>query len=228
MLRAPGVYRPRADTRLLVEAIREAALPRGAHVLDVGTGTGVLAVAAARSGAAEVTAVDVSRRAVLTAYLNTRMRRLPVRVERGDVQDPSETRQFDVILSNPPYVPSEQPRPPERGGARSWDAGSDGRAVLDPLCVRSARLLAPRGTLLIVHSALCGVERTLTRLRRSGLKASVVARRAERFGPVLRARAGLLEARGIIEPGQRHEQLVVIRGDRPEPLEGPEACGDGT
>lgn len=71
----------------------------------------------------------------------------------------------------------------------------------------------------MVHSALCGVERTLTRLRRLGLKASVVARQAERFGPVMRDRAGLLEDRGMIEPGQRYEQLVVIRGDRLESRE---------
>ncbi|RCW44613.1 release factor glutamine methyltransferase [Halopolyspora algeriensis] len=198
--------------------MRQAALPLGARVLDVGTGTGVLAVAAARAGATEVTAVDISRRAVLAARLNTRMRRLPVRVEHGDVPDPSTaSRRFDVVLANPPYVPSAGPFPPERGGARSWDAGSDGRAVLDPLCQRASHLLVPGGTLLIVHSALCGVDRTLTRLRQSGLKATVVARRPERFGPVMRERIDLLESRGIIEPGQRYEQLVVIRGDRPEP-----------
>lgn len=195
--------------------MKQAALPRGARVLDVGTGTGALAVAASRAGAVEVTAVDVSRRAVLAARLNTSMRRLPVRVERGDVLAAAGSRRFDVILANPPYVPSDRSRPPERGGSRAWEAGTDGRALLDPLCDKGAQLLAAGGTLLFVHSELCGVSRTLDRLREWGLKASVVARRSERFGPVMRGRTGLLEERGIILPGQRDEQLVVIRGDRP-------------
>jgi release factor glutamine methyltransferase len=61
------------------------------------------------------------------------------------------------------------------------------------------------------------VDATVRRLRDTGLKASVVARRRVPFGPVLRARAGFLERSGLIEPGQRHEELVVIRGDRPDP-----------
>jgi release factor glutamine methyltransferase len=71
--------------------------------------------------------------------------------------------------------------------------------------------------LLIVHSAICGVETTLNALRQGGLKAAVVARRREPFGPVMLQRIALLERRGLIEPGQRHEELVVIRGDQPDP-----------
>ncbi|QLY28765.1 hypothetical protein [Nocardia huaxiensis] len=67
----------------------------------------------------------------------------------------------------------------------------------------------------MVHSALCGTDRTLHRLRDSGLEAAVVARALIPFGPVLRRRAGWLTARGLIDPGQRDEELVVIRADRP-------------
>ncbi len=63
----PGVFRPRSDALLLVAAMRERGLARGAGALDLFTGSGVLAVAAALEGAREVTAVDLSRRAVLTA-----------------------------------------------------------------------------------------------------------------------------------------------------------------
>ncbi|WP_309501140.1 hypothetical protein [Saccharopolyspora gloriosae] len=48
----------------------------------------------------------------------------------------------------------------------------------------------------------------------AGLNVSIAARRTQPFGPVLRQRAAYLEARGMIEPGQRREELVVIRGDR--------------
>lgn len=86
--------------------------------------------------------------------------------------------------------------------------------MIDRICMRVPATLAADGTLLMVQSALCGVETTLSSLRAAGLKASVVARRSQPFGPVLRARTAFPEERGLIRPGQRHEELVVIRADR--------------
>lgn len=211
MWRAPGVYAPQADTRLLAEALRAAAIPDRARVLDVGTGTGALAIAALREGASQVTAVDLSRRAVLTARVNTIGR--PVRVLLGNALEVVAGETFDLILANPPYVPSDRAA---YGPARAWDAGIDGRELIDPLCAKAFDLLVPGGTLLMVHSALCGVDSTLIRLRDGGLKAAVVHRRWIPFGPVMLGRVDFLERHGLIEPGQRHEELVVIRGDRPE------------
>ncbi|MEK8144965.1 methyltransferase [Streptomyces sp. M10(2022)] len=57
-------------------------------------------------GAGHVTAVDVSRRATLATRFNARIRGLPVRVEHRDAMTFHAARQFDVILANPPYVPS--------------------------------------------------------------------------------------------------------------------------
>jgi len=69
--------------------------------------------------------------------------------------------------------------------------------------------------LLLVHSALAGVERSLDLLRLNGLDANVVASQWIPFGPVLSARADWLELTGQIEPGCRTERLVVIRADKP-------------
>jgi release factor glutamine methyltransferase len=215
LLRAPGVYAPQDDTDLLVEALRAAAIPAGARVLDIGTGTGALAIAAIRAGAAEVTGVDVSRRAVWTARVNAALRRLPLRVRLGNALEVIADERFDLVLANPPYVPAAGSCA-ARGAARAWDAGLDGRQLLDPLCARMFGLLVPGGVLLMVHSELCGVDTTLRQLRDNGLKASVVQRRSVPFGPVMNGRIGFLEQHGLIEPGRRHEELVVIRGDRPE------------
>lgn len=86
---------------------------------------------------------------------------------------------------------------------------------LDRLCALAPILLAPGGVLLTVHSALCGVDRTLHQLRGGGLKASLVARADEPFGVVMRDRADLLRSQGLLASGQRTEELVVIRADRP-------------
>lgn len=215
LVQPPGVYPAQGDTWLLAEVLRrEPVFAPGSRVLDLGTGSGALAVIAAQHGAAEVTAVDVSRRALATAWLNARRRGLRVRVRRGDLGGPVDGERFDLVLSNPPYVPAAVDRLPQRGVARAFDGGCDGRAVLDRVGAQAARLLVPGGTLLLVHSALCGVAETEERLDAEGFDVAVVARRTQPFGPVLRARATFLERRGLVAAGHREEELVVLRAAR--------------
>jgi len=184
------------------------------RVLDIGTGTGALAVEAVRAGASQVTAVDVSWQAVMTARFNTRVRRLPVRVKHGDGFLHADGQTWDLLLANPPYVPAQNATVPQRGRARAWDAGIDGRAVLDQLCITSAHLLNTGGVLLLVQSALAGVDTSLEQLRSSGLEATVVARQHIPFGPVMRGRLAMLRRRGLVAPEASSEELVVIRGDK--------------
>jgi release factor glutamine methyltransferase len=207
------VYRPQDDTWLLAEALAEAGIRPGAAVLDVGCGTGALSIAAARTRPRSITAVDVCRRAVWAARVNTVLRGVRAKVRHGDAFALVAGSTFDLILANPPYVPGHAEQP--RGRNRAWDAGLDGRVQLDRLCVNAPLLLAPGGTLLVVHSGLCDEEKTLRQLRGGGLKATVVARADVPFGPVMRARRDELVAQGLITPEQTTEELVVIRGDQP-------------
>ncbi|KMS77195.1 methyltransferase [Streptomyces viridochromogenes] len=210
----PGVYTPQEDTDLLVGALRDEPLPDGADVLDVGTGSGALAIEAARRGT-RVTAVDVSWRAVCTARLNARLARLPVRIRHGNLFAPVRGQSFDLILANPPYVPTPGTDHVPRGAARSWDAGRDGRLVLDRICREAPALLRPGGVLLVVHSSLSCPDRTLAHLRGSGLKASVTRRRVIPFGPVLRSREGWLRERSLVAGRDQKEELVVVRAEVP-------------
>lgn len=207
LLQPPGVYAPQHDTELLADAFRDERLPRGAHVLDIGTGTGVLALLAARSGGT-VTAVDISSLAVVTARANAWLHGTRIRVRRGDLFGPVTRGRFQLVLANPPYVPAS------RDDDRRWDAGGDGRSVIDRLCAAIPDRLDDGGVLLMVHSAMCGVTPTLAALRGAGLSARTVRRCRVPFGPVLRARAGWLRQRGALEPAEHDEELVVIRAQR--------------
>lgn len=212
LLRPPGVYRPQDDTWLLTTALRASGIPAGARVLDLCTGTGALALAAAREGAGSVTAVDVSRRALAAVWANSRLRRLPIRLMRGGLAEAARGGPFDVVLVNPPYVPS--PAAATGGAARAWDAGPDGRIVLGPVCAGAGSLVMSGGFLLLVQSVLSDVDKSLAQLRTAGFAAAVVTSRSVPFGPVMRARAAFLETAGLIAAEQRYEELVVIRADR--------------
>ena len=205
----PGVFRPRPDSWMLARALAAEKLAPGARVLDLCTGSGVLAITAARRGA-QATAIDISRRAVLCARVNARLNGVRVRTLRGDLLSAVGAARFDAIVSNPPYLPGDSDLP-RRGAERAWEGGHDGRALLDRLCAQAPRHLAPGGVLLVVHSSLCDTDSTLGMLRDRGLQAEVIARHQGSFGPLLRARAAELEARDVLALGQREEEVVVVR-----------------
>jgi release factor glutamine methyltransferase len=213
MVRAPGVYAAQGDTFLLLSALRREGVGTGTRVLDIGTGSGALAVAAARLGAC-VTAVDVSRRALGTAWVNAALRGRRIDLRHGSLLEPVRGRRFDLVVSNPPYVPSPTDRLPRHGAARAWDAGPHGRELLDRLCRDVPDVLGPGGVVLLVQSALCGVATTCVALERGGLRSSVITRARQPFGPVMRERAAWFEDQGLIGPGEREEELVVVRGER--------------
>jgi release factor glutamine methyltransferase len=213
LITPPGVYRAQADTEMLIGAFEEEPIVPGAAVLDVGTGSGAVAVAAACRGA-EVTAVDVSWSALGTTLLNGALHGRRIRPRHGDLLRPVRGRRFDFVLANPPYVPCPEGRSASRGLARAWDAGLDGRLLLDRICAQAPEALKPDGVLLLVHSDLCGVDATCSLLRAHGLAPAVVARARQPYGPVMRSRAQWFEHRGLARSGQREEELVVIRGVR--------------
>jgi release factor glutamine methyltransferase len=206
----PGVFRPISDTWLLADALDGERLLPGARVLDLCSGSGALAIRAARR--ADATAVDVSRRAVATIRLNAALNGVKVRALRGDLFDAVPGERFNAIVSNPPYVPAPTDDLPARGRARAWDAGRDGRALLDRICEEAPDHLRPGGVLLVVHSSLLGYERTAELLSRRGLKVDLAAQERGPLGPLMNGRRAHLEATGLLDPGQREEDVLVVRG----------------
>jgi release factor glutamine methyltransferase len=213
----PGVLRPPSDAALLGGVMaRDADSRTGRAVLDLCSGTGILGLTAARLGD-RATAVDLSRRAVLNARLNARLNGLDLEVLRGDLFEPVRGRRFDLIVSNPPYIPAPPGGAP-RGRSRAWDAGRDGREFLDRICNRAAEHLRPGGRVLLVHSSLARPEETERRLAARGLESGVAAEHDGTLGPVARERLDYLRSIGVADRSLR-ERMVVVEGRGP--LEAP-------
>ncbi len=217
---AERVYQPQYDSYLLVETMRRTGLIPQRRVLDLCTGSGFVAIAAAEMGCAAVTAYDICPSAVSNSRGNAAGAGVDVDVRQGSWVKALDHEPFDVVVSNPPYVPTPPVDDTDvigsvAGPSRAYNAGPDGRLVLEPLCGSAWKLLAEGGSLLLVQSALAGVRQTLQSLRATGLYADVVASQLIPFGPVLTARAQWLEQTGRIARGCRKEKIVVIRADKP-------------
>ncbi len=95
-----GVYPPREDSYLLLEA---AEVREGDRLLDIGTGTGIIAIAAALEGAA-VAATDIDDRALKCTEMNLKRNGVEIELVKTDVAEGLKEK-FDVITFNPPYLP---------------------------------------------------------------------------------------------------------------------------
>jgi release factor glutamine methyltransferase len=152
------VYSPAEDSWLLEGVILGENL-RGKICLDVGCGSGIQSVALLRAGAAKVLAVDINEEAVKVTQKNVgdflkknkrireRSKGLVFGVMQGDLFSSIKDK-FDVIVFNPPYVPSD---------GEKWtdlDGGKDGRKVIDKFIKQVGKRLNKEGFVLLLVSTL--------------------------------------------------------------------------
>ena len=158
----PDVLIPRPETELLVEAARSLlSAVRNPRIMDVGTGSGCIAVSlAVLLSSARVCAVDLSLAALEVARRNAARHHVLPRVEflHGDLlvltQKELDAETLDGIVSNPPYV-SEKDFSGLQREVRGWEprlalvAGERGLTVYERLIPQALRALRPRGYLLM-------------------------------------------------------------------------------
>ncbi|HLF98303.1 MAG TPA: peptide chain release factor N(5)-glutamine methyltransferase [Methylococcaceae bacterium] len=149
---------PRPETELLVDlALERLPVERPVRVLDLGTGSGALAVTLAlERPLAEVTAVDACPRALEVARGNAlRMSAANVRFVLSDWFSAIPETEFDLIVSNPPYVAAEDPHLQENGlpfePIAALAAGTDGLDAIRRIVPAALFRLAPGGALLLEH-----------------------------------------------------------------------------
>jgi release factor glutamine methyltransferase len=154
----PDVLIPRPATELLVDAALHR-LPEAmpGFVLDLGTGSGAVAIAIGKHRPRmEIEALDVAEAAVELAAFNARLLSVPnVRFHQSDWYSACCRRFYDVIVSNPPYIPSADPHLAE-GDLRfeprfALTPGEDGLSAIRRVVTGAASRLAPDGWLLFEH-----------------------------------------------------------------------------
>ncbi|WP_412541977.1 peptide chain release factor N(5)-glutamine methyltransferase [Longispora sp. K20-0274] len=174
----PGVFVPRPETELLVEwGLSQV---RAGIAVDLCSGSGAIACAVARTIPA-VYAVERDPDALPWLLRNTQ--NTSVTVVPGDATDPSTLAELDgtvdLLLTNPPYVPTTEALPPEvidHDPAVALFGGEDGLSVIRPLLVRAARLLRSGGAFGMEHDDQHG-ESVPALMRASGDWADVTAHR---------------------------------------------------
>ncbi|MGN6391087.1 MAG: peptide chain release factor N(5)-glutamine methyltransferase [Gemmatimonadales bacterium] len=144
---------PRPETEGLVELVLQRA-PRG-RVADVGTGGGCIALSLATEGRYEaVVGVDVSPEAISLARENRRIVAGRLELVRGDLCAPLGDGTLDALVSNPPYLTSEEygslePSVKSWEPAQALDGGADGLAMLRRLVADGRRVVRPGGWLAL-------------------------------------------------------------------------------
>lgn len=134
---------------------------KGASVVDVGSGSGIVLASLAVMGARQLCGVDIEQAAVDVGTKLMRELGHAGRAEflRGDMWAPLGERRFDVIAANLPHFPMEAVE--VAGRLPTWSAGgTDGRKLLDRFLDGLPRHLAPNGKAVITHNGFVGVERT--------------------------------------------------------------------
>jgi release factor glutamine methyltransferase len=145
---------PRRDTETLVaEALTR--MPSARSVLDIGTGSGCIAVTLARQlPDAHVSASDISAAALEVARRNASLNGVNVEFLQGSLLEPVAGRSFDMIVSNPPYIPTShiaglEPEVRDGDPRGALDGGADGLDFYRALIPRAAVYLNPVGWLLL-------------------------------------------------------------------------------
>ncbi|MDD3252739.1 MAG: peptide chain release factor N(5)-glutamine methyltransferase [Lachnospiraceae bacterium] len=148
---------PRQDTETLVELVLEEQRDSSKRVLDLCTGSGCIAVSLAAKGAyAQVTATDISEEALRVARRNAERHGCAIRFVQGDLLEAlsGEAVQYDIITSNPPYIPTSvirtlEPEVREHEPMLALDGTEDGLYFYRRIAAGAGHCLKPGGTIYL-------------------------------------------------------------------------------
>jgi release factor glutamine methyltransferase len=149
-----NVYEPAEDTELLIRCIK---LKEADRILEIGTGTGVVAIHCAKHGS-KVTATDICEDALELARENADSNSVDLDLRHGDLFGPVDG-EFDVVIFNPPYLPTSQEDLTHSPLDTALDGGPDGTEVALRFMRGLSEHLAEEGRVFMVISSLQDTDR---------------------------------------------------------------------
>jgi len=170
------VYKPSDDTYLLIDNLH---VKKGEKVLEMGCGCGIVTLIAAKK-AGKVVAVDLNPYAVQTTKENVKLNGLEGKVEVriGNLFQPlNSNEKFDLIIFNPPYLPTSKGNKVGGWLEKAWDGGPNGRKIIDRFIDEVEKFLDRKGRILMVQSTLSNVEKTIQRLTEKRFKVKILGRK---------------------------------------------------
>lgn len=156
----PKVYEPAEDSFLMVQAVLKE-VQRSDRVLEIGTGSGIISMFI--KDIAQVIATDISPQAVKCAKLNGIE---VIRTSLFDGINVNVKKKFDLIVFNPPYLPSEEQK---TDMDVLWDGGLSGRATINRFLDQVKNYLTDDGRILLLVSSLTGIEQITDKMESLGL-----------------------------------------------------------
>ncbi|MDM7919250.1 MAG: class I SAM-dependent methyltransferase [Methanosarcina sp.] len=184
------VYEPAEDSFLLADAALEEAEP-GMRILEIGAGSGfVSAVIRANVKGARVFATEINPHAARCAKENG------VEVIRTDLFNGLKSGfrgiSFDLILFNPPYLPTSEEEKVPGWLNYAFDGGTSGRETLDRFLEEVRDYLKPGGKVLVLISSITGFEAVKEKMMRSGFEVDIILRKKVSFEELMVVRGRLI------------------------------------
>jgi release factor glutamine methyltransferase len=167
-----NVYVPAEDSYLLADNLE---IKNGQSVLEIGTGSGIVAMYASRL-TDNITVTDINSDACLLAERNFKENNIEnIEILFGNLFEPVENRKFDVILFNTPYLPTEEDEVIDDTINYAFDGGLNGRKVIDVFLDEVKNHLNDGGIVQMIQSSLSGNQETLDKLDSLGFIAEIKA-----------------------------------------------------
>ena len=165
-----NVYKPAEDSYMLADNLL---IKEGQSVLEIGTGSGVVAMYASRLTDC-ITVTDINFDACELARRNFEDNGIEnIEILFGNMFEPVENRKFDVILFNTPYLPTEEDEVIDDTINYAFDGGLNGRKVIDLFLNEVGNHLNDGGIVQLIQSSLSGNEETLDKLDSLGFIAEI-------------------------------------------------------
>ncbi len=163
----------------LIAALNNGRAPdlKGVHALDIGAGSGLYSVALLAAGAERVTALDINPASAAQTVVNVVINGLDatrLNCVTSPLEEYTTDEKFDLVITNPPHLPYDPSYARDDGLETALVARRGGRAMYDAVVERMDTLLAPGGILLMAHSSLADISRTVKEFAARGYESDTL------------------------------------------------------